>query len=207
MSSGILILVIVVVLVVLAGAAMLLWPAVRSRRLRSTFGPEYERIVAEAPDRRAAEREMAERERRHAELELRELPADRREYFTRTWSTVQERFVDQPADSVTAADRLLTALMAERGYPTGSYDQQLADLSVEHAATLGHYRDAHAVAVAQSEGRASTEDLRAALVHYRTLFLDLMKGGGKSAESTTEVAAQHNSSEQQTDPAKKDATI
>ncbi|MET7771162.1 hypothetical protein [Nocardia sp. NPDC005366] len=175
MSSGILVIVIVVVVLV-AGAALLIPPYLRRKRLRDRFGPEYDRTVEQTEDRRAAERELAQRERRHEQFELRELSAERKEEFTRAWTTVQERFVDQPADAVSEADQLITTVMAERGYPTEGYDQRVADLSVEHATTLGHYRDAHDIAIKQSDGNATTEDLRTALVHYRALFLDLTNG-------------------------------
>nr|WP_232541534.1 hypothetical protein [Nocardia bovistercoris] len=183
--------VIVVILVALGAAVVLLRPVVRSRRLRARFGPEYDRIVAEVDNRRAAERELTERERRHAALELRELSPERRDYFTRAWATVQERFVDQPADSVGAADALLTALMSERGYPTEGFDQQVADLSVEHGATLGRYRTAHDIAVAHGEGKTTTEDLRTAIVYYRALFLELVDGTAKPATGTDRDAIAH----------------
>ncbi len=186
MSSGILVGAIVAI-ILLIGAAVLLWPAVRSRQLRSRFGPEYDRVLAESDDRRTAERELAERTRRHKLLELKALTPERKDYFARAWADVQEQFVDQPAEAVTDADRLVSTLMGERGYPTGSYDQQLADLSVEHAATLGHYREAHDIAIAQAEGRASTEDLRTAVVHYRTLFRELLDAPAKPGKVAKET--------------------
>ncbi|WP_405178119.1 hypothetical protein OG225_28595 [Nocardia sp. NBC_01377] len=184
MSSGILVVVIVVV-VVLVGAAVLAPPYLRRKRLRDKFGPEYERAVEETEDRRAAERELAQRERRHDELELRDLTPERKEEFTAEWASVQERFVDEPADAVGAADKLVTNVMAERGYPTEGFDQQVADLSVEHAATLDHYRAAHAIAIEHADGKASTEDLRTALVHYRALFLDLTNGSHTTHKKDT----------------------
>lgn len=183
MSSGILVVVIVIV-VVLVGAALLVPPYLRRKRLRDRFGPEYERTVEQTADRRAAERELAERERRHSSLDLRELTPERKKEFAADWASVQERFVDEPADAVTKADRLVTTVMAERGYPTEGFDQQVADLSVEHASTLGHYRDAHGVAVKHANGQASTEDLRTAIVHYRALFLDLTNGHTENKKDT-----------------------
>ncbi|MFD3702071.1 hypothetical protein ACFWUP_02880 [Nocardia sp. NPDC058658] len=175
MISEILIIAIVIV-VVLAGAALLVPPFLRRKRLRDRFGPEYDRTLEHTEGRRAAERELLQRERRHDSLELRELTPERKNEFTADWASVQERFVDEPADAVREADRLVTTVMAERGYPTEGFDQQVADLSVGHAATLGHYRDAHDIAVKQADGRASTEDLRTAIVHYRALFLELTNG-------------------------------
>ncbi|MEU8901061.1 hypothetical protein [Nocardia sp. NPDC048505] len=175
MSSGMLVLVIIAVIVVLAVLGLLVWPMLRRRRLREKFGPEYDRTLQETEDRKAAERELAERERRHAELDLRELPQERKEQYLTEWAGVQEQFVDHPAEAVVAADQLVTTIMAERGYPTEGYDQQIADLSVEHANTLGHYRTAHEIATRKDDG-ASTEEMRTAIVHYRELFQDLMNG-------------------------------
>ncbi|WP_410876035.1 hypothetical protein [Nocardia sp. A7] len=172
MTSVILVVVIAIV-VVLAGAALLAQPYLRRKRLRHRFGSEYDHALEHTEDRHAAERELVERERRHDSLELRALTSERKHEFTEAWTSVQERFVDEPADAVREADQLITTVMAERGYPTEGFDQQVADLSVEHAATLGHYRDAHLIATKHAQGQASTEDLRTAIVHYRALFLDL----------------------------------
>ena len=99
---------------------------------------------------------------------------------------MQIQFVDNPAEAVATADELATRLIAERGYPTGDYDDQLANLSVEHARTLGHYRDAHEISRRNKRGEASTEDLRQALVHYRALFADLL--GENPVTATSETA-------------------
>jgi hypothetical protein len=146
----------------------------RRQALRRRFGPEYDRVIAERDNRQEAERELRERERRHAELELRPLSAESRATYVAAWEEVQVRFVDSPSDAVRAGDELVTRLIAERGYPTGDYDDQVAHLSVEHARTLGHYRDAHDIHLRNERGEATTEDLRQALVHYRELFADLL---------------------------------
>lgn len=167
--------VIVIVLVVLA--ALIAWAALRAartRRLRTRFGPEYERAVANAPSRDKAENELRERERRHEELEIRPLDDAARERYTRGWAAVQERFVDAPARSTRDADRLVTDLMRERGYPVEDFDQQVADLSVRHGRTLDHYRRAHAISARLSDEQAETEEMRQAMVHYRELFTDLL---------------------------------
>lgn len=173
MSTGAVVTIVVVIVLVVA-AALLAVPMMRRRRLREKFGPEYERVVESHDDRGAAERELRERERRHAELEIRPLDEDSHERYTQQWAQVQERFVDDPESAVTEADELVTALMSERGYPTEGYEQQLADLSIEHANTLDHYRSAHDTRLRVGDG-ASTEDLREAMVHYRTLFEDLLR--------------------------------
>ncbi|GIF09246.1 hypothetical protein [Actinoplanes siamensis] len=173
MSATATIVLIIVILLVLAAIALGV-RAVRRRRLQQTFGPEYDRVVADSGSRTEAERELLERTRRHAQLELRALSAESRAKYAAAWEEVQIRFVDSPEEAVTTADELVTHLIAERGYPTGDYDERLANLSVEHAATLEHYRSAHDISARSKNGEAGTEDLRQALVHYRALFADLL---------------------------------
>ncbi|WBB54786.1 hypothetical protein [Verrucosispora sp. WMMD573] len=173
MSPTQIVLTVLVILVVAATAAAVV-VAGRRRALRQRFGPEYDHVVAEQDSRSAAERELRDRERRHAELELVPLTPESRVRYTEAWEELQVRFVDSPAETVGQADELVSRLIAERGYPTGEFDDQIAHLSVEHARTLGHYRDAHEIHLRNSRGEASTEDLRQAVVHYRALFSDLL---------------------------------
>lgn len=169
--------IVVAVVVVLVLVSLLTRQVAQRRHLRRVFGPEYERAVENQDDRRAAEQELAEREKRHEKLELHPISPTARDTYTRRWNHVQEEFVDRPTDAVTEADRLLTDLMAERGYPTQGFEQQLSDLSVEHAETINEYREAHIISQRNRRGEASTEDLRSAMVHYRTLFEDLLQHG------------------------------
>ncbi|MEU5724307.1 hypothetical protein ABZ783_21090 [Micromonospora sp. NPDC047738] len=164
----------VIVLVVLAALAAVAVRAGRRRALKQRFGPEYDRVVAEQDSRGAAERELRERERRHAELQLTPLAPESRARYAAAWEELQVRFVDSPGETVGDADELVTRLIADRGYPTGDFDDQIAHLSVEHARTLAHYRDAHEIRLRHERGEASTEELRQALVHYRALFADLL---------------------------------
>ncbi|WBB49415.1 hypothetical protein O3597_02570 [Verrucosispora sp. WMMA2044] len=164
----------VLVILVVAAIAAAVVVAGRRRALRQRFGPEYDHVVAEQDSRSAAERELRDRERRHAELELVPLTPESRARYAEAWEELQVRFVDAPAETVGQADELVSRLIAERGYPTGEFDDQIAHLSVEHARTLGHYRDAHEIHLRNSRGEASTEDLRQAVVHYRALFSDLL---------------------------------
>ncbi|ASO21898.1 hypothetical protein FHR81_003547 [Actinoalloteichus hoggarensis] len=166
----------VVVVLILAAlvAGFVLRERLRRARLRRRFGPEYERLLAESPDHRAVERELTERERRHADLNVRPASAEMRRRYTHRWTEVQGRFVDSPGPAVMEADRLITSLMAERGYPTEGYRQQVTDLSVDHGRSLEHYREAHRVLERGVGGEAATEDLRLAMRHYRALFEDLL---------------------------------
>ncbi|WFE57703.1 hypothetical protein [Micromonospora sp. WMMD712] len=176
MSPTQVIVIVLVVLVVAAVLAVVARQAARRRALRSRFGPEYDRVVAERDSRADAERELRERERRHAELTLTPLTPESRARYAAAWEELQVRFVDSPAETVSDADELVGRLVAERGYPTGDFSDQIAQLSVEHARTLSHYRDAHEIRLRNERGEAGTEELRQAVVHYRALFADLLGG-------------------------------
>jgi hypothetical protein len=175
MPTWLIIVIVVVAVAVLGAVIWLVTQEMQRKRLQQRFGPEYDRTVKESDNPRAAQRELAERERRHKELDIRPLSASARERYAREWAQVQENFVDRPSAAVAEADRLLVSLMAERGYPTEGYEQQVADLSVRHAKTLEHYRAAHTTQ--QKRDGASTEDLRDAMVRYRTVFEDLLTDG------------------------------
>ncbi|MEU0603319.1 hypothetical protein ABZ484_34595 [Streptomyces sp. NPDC006393] len=179
MSIGTLLEIIIPVVVVLA-LAVTLFLLARRHRLRERFGPEYERTVETAGGRMAGERELRQRERRHDELEIKPLPSNVRDRYARDWSSVQEEFVDRPEDAVHDADRLVTSLMRERGYPTEGFEQRLKDLSVEHGRTLEHYRAAHQVDTLSAQHQVTTEQLRGAMVHYRALFDELLADGGQA---------------------------
>ena len=172
MSTGTIVAVIVVIVVVAAVAVAVISQA-RRRRLRGRFGPEYDRVVEESDSRRQAESELTQRERRVKDLDIRPLDPASRARYADEWTAIQEQFVDRPQEAVTEAQQLIVKVMTERGYPTEQEDQVLADLSVEYARTLSHYRAADINAQA-ALGTASTEDLRQAMIHYRVLFQDLL---------------------------------
>lgn len=192
MSTTQIVILILIVLVVVV-IALVARQITRRRSLQKTFGPEYDRVVAQKDSRTAAEQELRDRERRHSELELTPLTAESKARYSASWEEVQIRFVDAPDDAVATADELVTRLIAERGYPTGSYDDQLATLSVEHAKTLEHYREAHEISGRSERGEATTEDLRQALVHYRYLFADLLGEDPVRTEKTVHNDGDANS--------------
>ncbi len=178
----------VAVVVVLAIAA---GPAVRRQRLRRRFGSEYDRLVGQRQSRRLAEEELAERERRVRGLRLRDLTDSERDRRLAEWAEVQERFVDSPADSIAAAERLVGAVMRERGYPASEpaeFEQMVADLSVRHARRLGRFRSARDLGAKAASGDATTEELRVALLDCRALLGDLV---GRSLEPGTVNRSQH----------------
>jgi hypothetical protein len=174
MATWVWIVIVIAVVVVVALIAM----AARQRRttaLRQRFGPEYDRAVKTQEGRRAAEADLRDRERQRAQLDIRPLPEDMRVRFAQEWQDLQERFVDQPSDAVVAADRLVYSVMETRGYPTGNFDAQADLVSVDHPEVVENYRFAHGVRERVQAQRASTEDLREALLRYRTLFDELLR--------------------------------
>ena len=171
MSTGAIVAIIVVVIVV-AAVVVVVAAMNRRHRLQQKFGPEYDRAVTEHGSRREAEAELAGRERHVRELDIRPLSPSARTQYMSEWTAVQEQFVDAPQAAVTGAQTLVSAVMKDRGYPTEPYDQTVADLSVEHASTLDHFRAAHDIS--RNAASASTEDLRQAMIHYRALFAELL---------------------------------
>lgn len=155
----------------------------RSRALREHFGPEYERALADHGDRRRAERELMQRQKRREALNIRLLSREECERFGARWAEVQQHFVDEPNGAVVEADTLVNEVMRTRGYPVGDFEQRVADLSVEHANVIDHYRAARALMVANERGEGGTEDLRQAMVHYRALFTDLLQSARPEARA------------------------
>jgi len=156
-------------------AAWLLLRRRRSERLRTQFGDsEYDRAVKEDGNRRHAEAGLKERTARVESLNIRPLAPGDRARFVESWRRVEARFVDGPGGAVTEADQLLGDVMSTRGYPVSDFEQRAADISVDHPLVLENYRTAHEIAFRQTKGQANTEDLRQAMIHYRTLFEELV---------------------------------
>ena len=163
------------VIVIAAITAWLILRKRRSGRLRTQFGgAEYDRAVKEDGGRRHAEAGLKERTQRVESLNIQPLASGDRARFVDSWRRVQARFVDGPGGAVTEADQLLRDVMTTRGYPVTDFEQQAADISVDHPLVMENYRLAHAIAVRLTQGQANTEDLRQAMIHYRTLFEELV---------------------------------
>ena len=170
--------ILIVIVVVIAAALVLTWLFMERRRherLRTRFGPEYERTVRDAGDPRRAESMLERREKRVSRYQIRALSADESRRFGDAWQALQARFVDDPSAAVSEADTLVTELMTLRGLPDDRLRPACGDLSVDHPIVVQHYRDAHDIAERHARNAASTEDLRQALVHYRALFEDLLE--------------------------------
>jgi hypothetical protein len=147
----------------------------RSEKLRTKFGnAEYDRALQAGDSRRQAEAGLDKRTNRVESLNIQPLSAADRDRFVASWGKVQARFVDSPGGAVTEADQLLGDVMSTRGYPVSDFEQRAADISVSHPLVLENYRLAHGIANRQAGGKASTEELRQAMIHYRALFDELV---------------------------------
>ena len=182
MDTSVWIIIAIAVVLVLVIALVAAGRAKRRKGLQSNFGSEYDHALTEADSRRRAEAELRDRVKRHDEFDLRPLDRDERNRYLREWDGVQAHFVDEPAGAIRDADDLIQQVMRDRGYPVDDFDQRAADLSVEHADVVENDRSAHAISKRSATGEATTEELRRAVVKYRTLFEDLV-GVGDRQES------------------------
>ena len=173
MSTLTIILVVIAVIAVAFGVVMFIQKE-RTKRLRGQFGPEYDRLVHDRGNPRKAEEELIKRQKRLEKLHIRELNRAEIDRFTDAWRSVQAQFVDNPRQAVAEADRLVRDVMTARGYPMSDFEQRAADVSVDHPRVVENYRAAHNIAARDAAGKANTEDLRQAMVHYRALFEDLL---------------------------------
>jgi hypothetical protein len=168
--------VLIVLAIVLIGFAIAVLAVQRRRRrgvLRERFGPEYDRAV-EGGRRGKAERQLGERLEHRDRLEIRPLSEGARERYSQRWDELQARFVDQPESVVDEADALVAGVMRERGYPVDDFETQADLVSVDHPHVVENYRRAHATYVRHTQQRATTEELRGAVVRYRSLFEELL---------------------------------
>ena len=183
---------VLIAVLVLAVVGVVAWAVTRSRRsarLREHFGPEYERTVGEMGEQRSAEAELVAREKNRKKLDIVELSPQARDEHAATWQKVQAEFVDAPSEAVGRAERLVTRVMRERGYPIDDFDQRASDISVDHPDIVENYRSAHSIYRSQQDGQIETEAARQAFVHYRALFDRLL---GSNPEGQT-----HNINDEQ----------
>jgi nitrogen fixation-related uncharacterized protein len=166
--------IVVVVILVALGLVALLWRR-RSLKLQEQFGPEYKHVVRQYGDARKAEAELAAREKRVRKLEIRPPTQEDQSRFAEVWRRTQARFVDEPSKAVDEADGLIKEVMQKRGYPVGDFEQRAADISVDHPDVVINYRAGREIAERNKSGQATTEDLRQAMMHYRSLFEELVE--------------------------------
>ena len=174
-SSTSTLLIIAVIAIALVAIVALLVRGRRSKDLKTRFGPEYDRALEEADDKRKAEAELRERQKRVKHLDIRPLTADEQADFIASWRRTQADFVDAPSRALADADALLTQVMRTRGYPMDNFEQRAADVSVDHPTVVQNYRAGRDIAVREKSGQATTEDMRQAMLHYRTLFDELVE--------------------------------
>jgi FtsZ-interacting cell division protein ZipA len=171
---------IAIAVVVLIVVGLVVAARQRSTRLRTQFGPEYERTIQDRDGRRAAESELRNRQKQREQLTIHPLPEPARASYAEQWRDVQERFVDQPASAVLEADELVRRVMNDEGYPVDDFNQQADLVSVDHPRVVENYRTAHRVYERTQAQQASTEDMRSALLSYRSLFDELLHVGEQS---------------------------
>jgi hypothetical protein len=174
MDPKVLIAIIVVLAIIVIAAIVIARRRHRSTHLKQQFGPEYERALQQHGNASKAEAALAEREERVHKFTIRDLPATERAAYADEWAAVQRRFVDDPSMAVNEADRLVTRVMNARGYPMGDFDRRAEDISVNYPGVVQNYRLARDIVTRHSSGHASTEDLRQAMVYYRSLFDELL---------------------------------
>ena len=167
----------VIAFIVAAAIAFVTSRKRRRLQLRQRFGPEYDRVLKQEGDPRKAEGVLEFRQKHRGKFKVHPLSASDRSNFAVRWNDVQARFVDDPRGAATVADSLVTDVMQARGYPIGEFHQRAADLSVDYPLIVDNYRAAHDIALRHGEGKASTEELRQAMVHYRLLFQELLEEG------------------------------
>ena len=146
----------------------------RTQNLRAKFGPEYDKAIGEHRDRSHAESELDKRAERVAKFHIQPLTIEERSRYGDDWRREQSLFVDDPRAAVNRADKLVQDVMHHRGYPVGDFDQNAADLSVDHPLVVENYRIAHGIALREDQTPGTTEDLRKAMVSYHALFDDLL---------------------------------
>ena len=166
---------VVALMALLALAAWIGQRRKQSGRLQQRFGSEYARTVDHLGSRDKAEAELLDREKRVERLHIVALSPQDAARYAQEWKLLQSRFVDSPRGTLADADRLVRELMLQRGYPRGDFERRAADISVDHAAVIDHYRAAHAITLRDQNAAADTEELRKAVMHYRALFSELLE--------------------------------
>ena len=167
----------VVLVILIVGAILGLIFARRRRlqRLQKRFGPEYEHTMQVVGDEKQALAELDERQKHVAALDIRSLTTSERERYLADWTAVQAKFVDQPGQAIVDADRLIVEVMVLRNYPVSDFEQRAADISVNYPDLVSNYRQARLIAVKNAQNQATTEELRQAMIYYRSLFEQLLE--------------------------------
>ncbi|HET6145665.1 MAG TPA: hypothetical protein VFE02_19330 [Candidatus Acidoferrales bacterium] len=166
--------VIVIAIVAILAVGLTIYLKQRSVRLRQRFGPEYTRALEETGNKYKAESKLEKLEKRVDKFSVHPLKPDEAIRFRDSWRVIQAGFVDDPKSALSAADDLVGEVMNARGYPVADFDERASEISVNHALVVENYRAGHEIALKHSKGQATTEDMRRGMIHYRTLFDDLL---------------------------------
>jgi hypothetical protein len=145
----------------------------RTHALKDQFGNEYDHAVRETGSRKRAENELRARAQEVQSFDIRPLSTTDRERYVRDWQKIEQHFIERPTMAVAEADELVADVMRVMGYPMGDFEKHAAHLSVTHPRVVEHYRAGHRV-ITGAPGSASTEDLRQSMLHYRSLFQELI---------------------------------
>ncbi len=176
MNTTYIIIAVVLVLVILAAILGLVFARRRrSERLHDHFGPEYDHTVQTMGDEKKAQTELNERQKHVEALDIRPLSVSERGRYLADWTAVQSKFVDEPGQAIVDADRLIMEVMQLRAYPVSDFEQRAADISVNYPALVSNYRAAREIAIKNKQHQANTEELRQAMIYYRSLFEELLK--------------------------------
>ena len=176
MNTTIMIITVVLVLVIIGALLGLVFSRRRrSERLQDQFGPEYDHTVQTMGGEKKAQTELEERQKHVEALDIRPLSASERERYLTDWTAVQSKFVDEPGQAIVAADRLIMEVMQVRAYPVSDFEQRAADISVAYPALVSNYRAAREIAIKNEQHQADTEELRQAMIYYRSLFEELLE--------------------------------
>jgi len=176
MDQTYIIIIAVVVLVIVGVILGLIFSRRRSAdKLQEHFGSEYGHTVEAMGDEKKAQSELNERQKHVKTLPIRSLSTAERERYLADWTAVQSKFVDEPGQAIVDADRLITEVMQLRAYPVADFDQRAADLSVNYPTLVSNYRAAREIALKNEQHSANTEELRQAMIYYRSLFEELLE--------------------------------
>ena len=141
----------------------------RKARLRERYGPEYDRAVADSGSERHAVEELGEREQRHEGLHLRTLGEPERDHVRILMAELQYRFVEDPADTLLEAQRIVTEVLRAQGYPVVTDRAEgLRMLSVDHPMQTQPVR-----ALLQGEYGDDAGDQRHLFLDVRTALRDI----------------------------------
>jgi hypothetical protein len=170
--------IIIAVVLVLVIMGAVLWPVMarrkRSERLQGQFGSEYDHTVQVLGDEKKAQTELEKRQKHVEALDIRPLSANEQKRYLADWVAVQSKFVDEPGQAIVDADRLIMEVMQLRAYPISDFEQRAADVSVSYPTLVSNYRAARVIALKNQEHNADTEELRQAMIYYRSLFDELL---------------------------------